>query len=90
MESLVVLVCVGVGGAVVGWVLAKKNVLQLILYDPPMVNIFGGSFYLPFKKTSLLLQYNYWPVAQRLEHHSYKVGVPGSSPGGPTTQKGKK
>jgi len=27
MESLVVLVCVGVCGAVVGWVLAKKNVL---------------------------------------------------------------
>jgi len=27
MESLVVLVCVGAVGAVVGWVLAKKNVL---------------------------------------------------------------
>ena len=27
----------------------------------------------------------YWPIAQGLEHTSYKRAVPGSSTGGPTT-----
>ena len=28
----------------------------------------------------------YWPIAQGLEHTSYKRAVPGSNPGGPTIQ----
>ena len=30
---------------------------------------------------------NYWPVAQGLERHSYKVEVVGSIPTGPTINK---
>ena len=33
----------------------------------------------------VITQTDYWPVAQRLERHPYKVGVVGSSPTGPTT-----
>jgi len=63
MESLLVPAVCTVVGAVVGWVLAKKNVVLLANCDPLVPIVTRGFFILP-NKTGLYIICKYWPIAQ--------------------------